>query len=207
MDWLAADFRRNGFRIKSTIATICKSAAYQRQSKPVTGNESDTQFYSRALVRPLEAEVVADAIGDVTGVPLNLASHLEQPVVTLTNNRIESRVLDLLGRCDRSIDCQSARVAGSSLTRALHMINGPLFQSRISHPHGTLAKILASTDDNRQVLDELVLMTLSRPEASSAGAWKLELEPFQIKNADSRREFFEDLFWGILASDSFATNH
>ena len=207
LDWLADDFRRQGFKMKSIIATICKSAAYQRESKPVAGNESDAQFYSHALVRPLEAEVVADAIGDVTGVPLKLAGDTEGSAVNLTNNRVESRVLDLLGRCDRSSDCQSEGVSAASLTRALHMINGPLFQSRVSHPDGTLAKLLKSTDSNRRVLDEIVLLTLSRPDASASDFWKSELQQIPSNDSDSRRVFFEDLFWGILASDRFATNH
>tara|TARA_R110002049_G_scaffold27321_2_gene93990 strand:- start:53060 stop:55255 length:2196 start_codon:yes stop_codon:yes gene_type:complete len=207
LDWLADDFANHGFSMKSTIATICRSEAYQRQSQGVSGNESDVQFYSHALVRPLEAEVVADAIGDVTGVPLDVSDGSQSRTITLTDNRIESRTLDLLGRCDRSLGCDATGDSRATLTRALHMINGSLLQERITSPDGTLATLLASGDDNASVLDRLMLSALSRPDASASDLWKRELENANLQSDETRREFFEDVFWGILASDTFATNH
>jgi len=207
LDWLAEDFSEHGFRMKSTIAKICNSRAYQRQSEPVSGNETDTQFYSHKLARALEAEVIADAIGDVTGIGLTIDGVAASRAVTVTNNLAESRELDLLGRCDRSSDCSSASAPAESLTRALHLINGPLLQDRVASDDGTLARWLQQSDDDRWVLDQLFLLTLTRPHASASPVWRKEWKHAATWDSGQRRAFFEDVFWGILASQAFVTNH
>lgn len=206
LDWLAQDFADHNFRMKQTISQICNSQAYQRQSESIRGNETDHKFYSRKLARSLEAEVIADAIGDVTGIPLELDSHNTSRVVNLTNNLAESRVLDLLGRCDRSSDCATSVASNESLARALHWINGPLLQDRVSASEGTLSGLLRRSDDDRGVLDQLFLLTLTRPAASASPRWQAELERSADFDAEARRAFFEDVFWGILASQAFVTN-
>ena len=206
--WLASDLVAGDFRMKRTIALICNSEAYQRQSRSVAGNESDTEFYSHALERPLDAQIVADAISDTTGVPFEVADDgTAVRMVSFTDNRAESRTLDLLGRCDRSIGCTSSGASAMSLSRALHLINGPLLKSRIASDTGTLSQLLFEHQDDEVLLDQLFMLTLSRPNASKSDLWRHELANAALDDDDDRRKFFEDIFWGILASKAFATNH
>ncbi|TWT91852.1 DUF1549 and DUF1553 domain-containing protein [Neorhodopirellula pilleata] len=207
LEWLAQDFADHEFRFKHTIGKICHSQAYQRQCEPVLGNETDETFYSRKLARPLEAEVIADAIGDVTGIPLELDAPMTTRVVNLTNNLAESRTLDLLGRCDRTADCTGVNGASESLAQALYWINGPLLQDRVSAVDGKLFQLLRHSNDDGWVLDQLFLLTLTRPDASDSPFWKAELERDSDLDTETRRAFFEDVFWGILASQAFAANH
>ncbi len=206
LDWLARDFAEHGYRMKHTLRTICLSHAYRRSSQPVPGNEADTVFFSRYLTRPLEAEVIADAIADATGV---LIRHGDQPTiraVALTDNRALSASLQVLGRCDRMTDCASGRMTGASLARTLHLINGPLINDRISHPDGRLAKALAAEPDNEKLMDRLYLITLGRP-ADNRLYWRKQLSAANLDDPQARAEFFQDLFWGLLTSESFITNH
>ena len=68
-DALAKDFVAHKYDVKHLIRLVMNSAAYQRSSRPVKGNEADDRFYSRYLVRRLSAEVILDAHSQVTGVP------------------------------------------------------------------------------------------------------------------------------------------
>jgi hypothetical protein len=206
LDWLADDFVRHGFRLKHTVALICNSEAYQRSSQPTAGNESDTKYYSRANGRPLEAEVVADAIGDVTGIPLPTGQ--APRAIALTDNRFESPSLDVLGRCDRSESCETSAGPTTSLTRSLHLINGPLINERLASPDGRLKQLLQQNDDNLAVLDQLYLLTMARPlNTREREYWLMQLASVDGSPPAARADFFADLMWGLITSDAFITNH
>jgi hypothetical protein len=206
LDWLAQDFVSHGFRLKHTIALICNSAAYQRSSSTVSVNESDSQFCSHAISRPLEAEVIADAIGDVTGIPLPTGQ--APRAVALTDNRFESPSLDVLGRCDRSESCVSLGISATSLTRSLHLINGPLINQRLAGPDSRLHQLLQQNDDDSEVLNELYLLTLCRtPTPVEREHWMTQMASVDDGNASTRASFFEDLLWALMTSDTFITNH
>ena len=106
LQWLASDFAAHGFRLKHTIEVICNSSAYGRSSTSLPGNSMDSAFYSHALTKPLEAEVVADAITDVTGIPLRIGTEELPRAITLTDNRMDVPDLEVLGRCDRENSVQ-----------------------------------------------------------------------------------------------------
>ncbi len=205
LEWLAADFVQHGYRIKHTIALLCNSAAYGRDSLTVAGNQADTRFYSHAQPRRLEAEVIADAIGDVTGVSLELGD--SDRAVRLTDNRFDAPSLDVLGRCDRAETCGGAADSSVSLARSLHLINGPLINRRLNDSKGRLVQLLRSTADNNQVLDELYLLTMSRPAPREEGYWTRQMNQADLSTPENRQEFFEDVLWSLMTSDSFATNH
>lgn len=206
LQWLSRDFVDHGYRLKPTIALICNSAAYQRSAFTVAENAADLTFYSHALSRPLEAEVMADAIGDVTGIRLDIGE--TDRAVALTDNRFESPSLDILGRCDRSESCTSSADASPSLARSLHLINGPLVNQRLTDPAGRLHRLLATQKDNQKVLDQLYWWSLSRPRhASEKEFWSTQLANTDLRSPDSRAAFFEDALWGLITSDAFGTNH
>lgn len=205
LQWLAGDFVAHGFRVKHTIELICNSNAYGRDSSGLPDNAMDTAFYSHALIKPLEAEVVADAISDVTGVPLQIGDNLLPRTVTLTDNRMDVPSLNLLGRCDRETTCSTASEV--SLSRSLHLINGELINKRLNAPSGRLHALLASTQDDAQVLDEVFLSTLSQPGISKTQYWQQHLAAIADADGGARAAFFEDVLWSLLTSKSFATNH
>jgi hypothetical protein len=205
--WLADDFADHGFRVKHTIELICNSSAYGRDSGSLAGNEMDTEFYSHALIKPLEAEVVVDAITDVTGIPLRSGADFLPRTVTLTNNRMDVPVLNVLGRCDRENSCSESGDQSVSLARSLHMINGELINKRVSAPSGRLHKLLAANQDNAEVLDELFTWTLTRPSVPGSQYWQQQLSSIRDADPIERAAFFEDVLWGLMTSQAFATNH
>src|SRR5439155_10875312 len=66
---LARDFTAHGYDLKHLLRTIAASAAYQRSSAVTANNARDTRNYARFYPKRLVAEVLLDAIGQVTGVP------------------------------------------------------------------------------------------------------------------------------------------
>jgi hypothetical protein len=71
LDWLANDFRTNGWNIKKTISLIMNSQAYQMASVPTDElseqQDSSNLLLHRANVRRLEGEAIRDSILAVSG--------------------------------------------------------------------------------------------------------------------------------------------
>src|SRR5262249_4422152 len=60
---LADEFRRSNHDIKHVTRCLCNSQAYQRTSRPLPGNESDSELFSHMAVKVLSPEVFYDSLG------------------------------------------------------------------------------------------------------------------------------------------------
>ncbi len=69
LDALADDFVAHGYDLKHLIRTIMTSAVYELSSEPDERNVADTRNFSRHYRQRPRAEVLLDAIVDITGVP------------------------------------------------------------------------------------------------------------------------------------------
>ncbi|MGI9473677.1 MAG: DUF1549 domain-containing protein [Rubripirellula sp.] len=206
---LADEFVANGFKVKQTLRQIVFSDAYARSSATTDENEADDRFYSHSLLRPLEPEVLADAISDVLQVP---EQYGEMPLgtraVSLFDPTTESQSLDVLGRCSRQESCETSGVGSEAggLPRKLHLFNGPLLNRRIAADSGRLSSLLKSGLTSEEVVDAFYLAALSRkPSARERDFWRLELDGDQA--ATDRRERLEDFVWSLLTCKEFVTNH
>ena len=213
---LANDFKTHGFDLRRTLGAIANSNAYQRagsfQSVSASRAVIASQYYASMPAKPLSAAVLADAIGDATGVPIAFKG---QPIgsraVTLADPLTPSRSLDVLGRCDRQTTCattSSAKGNATSLSRALHLINGELLNQRVvaTNKKGLLAKLTRGKWQSKDVVSHLYLATLSRkPTSKELAFWKNEID--QADDAKNKRQVCEDLLWALLSCEAFGANH
>ena len=65
---LTRDFVEHRFDVKQLTRTIMNSTTYQLTSAPTATNAADLKYHSHYIARRLPAEVILDAIGQVTGV-------------------------------------------------------------------------------------------------------------------------------------------
>src|SRR5690606_19605281 len=131
------------------------------------------RFYSHAIKKPLEPEVLADAISDVLSVP---DQYGKQPrgtrAVALFDPRIESQALDILGRCSREDTCESTAAPAGGLPQKLHLFNGPLINSRLSEDSGRLGRLMADGHSPEEIVEAFYLTALSRrPSAGERAFW------------------------------------
>ncbi|MFP6604185.1 MAG: DUF1549 domain-containing protein [Pirellulaceae bacterium] len=206
---LARQFSEHDYSWRYVVRTIASSQTYARSAQPLPANRADDRFYSHALVRPLEAEVLSDALVDVTGVPHQYGDFpLGTRAVTLFDSLTPSAELDILGRCSREESCEvssSSRAAGG-LTRKLHLMNGRLVNSKIRSKKSHLSKFLDSQLPYDQIVSKLYLSCFSRyPTEPEREYWQQQEK--QVQTGQQRRELLEDLFWSLLACREFTTNH
>jgi hypothetical protein len=204
LDALARDFIEHGFSVKQLIRAITSSEAYQRASQSVAGNATDDRFYSRYMVRPLPPHVLVDAVSAVTGVPEQLGdAPLGTRAISLSDSRVASEPLDLLGRCARDGECTPGAAAGS-LPLTLHTINGEWLNAKIHKSGGLIERRLAQGSDS-SFIQECYLTALGRhPTSAELGHW---LAQFAGKEDRARREVGEDFLWALLNCAEFCFNH
>ena len=205
LDRLARDFVEHDYDLRHTLKTIALSSSYARSSSTTAKNKADDRFYSHAIARPLEAEVLADAISDVTGLPETYGDEPEGTrAVTLFDPKISSQSLDILGRCSREDSCETASETVGGLARKLHLLNGPLLNRRIADKNGRLAKLLRQEKSPAKIVDEFYLRALGRdPSQKERAFWQRQL----AISAGETKKALEDFLWALLTCREFATNH
>jgi len=203
LNGLAEDFVASGYRLRPMLKRIVTSATYARSSNTVPGNAEDDRYYSHALRRPLEAEVLADGISYVLNVPAQYGGKAPgQRAVTLVDLYTPSRTLDILGRCGREESCESETSISGGLTRNLHLLNGELINARISHEEGRLARLFDADTAPMDIIDELYLVALSRkPAGATRRFWREQLA--NVETGEQQQRLLEDFLWSLLASSNF----
>ena len=199
---LASDFVAHGYDLRRTLRRIALSTTYARSANVLPQNATDDRFYSHALQKPLEPEVLADAISDVLGVSDTYGSEPEGTrAVSLFNPNTESDALDILGRCGRETSCETSTAAIGGLQRKLHLFNGDLLNTRISVSGSRLAGLILAGKSPMAIVDEFYLAALSRyPTDDERQFWQQKLVDKVTPNA--QRALLEDFVWSLMTCTS-----
>jgi hypothetical protein len=207
LDALALDFVEHGFDLRHLIRTIVASEAYQRSSLSTGNNAADNRFYSKALVRPLPATVMVDAVSTVTGVPEQLGTNPSGTrAISLGDTRVPSQPLDLLGRCDRLGGCTTeVQTGNATLPLTLHIVNGNWLNQKIESPDGYLQKWLRESRGDEELISSFYKLALCRPpETEELQHWKTKL---QGEDQHDRNVLYADFLWALLNAAEFCCNH
>jgi hypothetical protein len=215
LDWLVSDFVANRFDVKHLIKTIMTSAAYARSSLPVAGNESDTKYLSRYRVKRLPAEVLLDAIAQVTEVSTPFAGFpAGWRTLQLPDSKVENTFLESFGRPARLATCSCERSAEPSMAQALHLANGTTINEKLRSDASAAAKAITRKDGDREIVDRLFLTALCRrPTTAEADRMRKALKEASAgatdpkASATARRQAVEDLYWAVLTCQEFLFNH
>lgn len=205
LEYLTQSLVKSGFNPKALMREIANSQTYQRSSVPNAVNEQDEQNFSHASMRRLGAEVLLDAICDVTGVAEKFAGVPRGiRAVQLWDSEQQSYFLKLFGRPQRVTPCECERSASASVSQALHFINSPALQTKLSHANGAIARLVAREKDDARVVEELYLSCFSRhPSTEELAAGRDYLGARKTR----RQEAAEDLCWSLLNTLEFVFNH
>ena len=204
LDALTKDFVDSGFDMKHIMKTITRSRTYQQSIKTNEWNKADTINFSHAVARRLTAEQLLDAIGVATGsrprfeeVPKNFRA------VQLPDSKVkDDGFLKLFGRPERETSCECERTTEVSLAHAMNLINGPTVAEALIDPEGRIAQLIKTNQDDRALVEELYLATLSRLPEKNEYAVAIE----HLANAGSKEEGAQDLLWALINSPAFLFN-
>ncbi|MSO21763.1 MAG: DUF1553 domain-containing protein [Acidobacteria bacterium] len=215
---LARHFIGSGYDLKELIRTICRSQTYQLSSYPNSHNARDSQNFSRYYAKRLNAEVLLDAIDQVTGVQTVFPGQPEGTrAVQLPDNSFNtsSYFLALFGRPNNSSASESERTDDANLAQSLHLLNSQKIQEKLDSQNGRavlLAKDASRTDEDK--VRELYCWAYSREPDSTE--LKMALSYLQSKSQVSEREgtrhnrrleAYQDTLWALINTKEFLFNH
>ncbi|MFN0018232.1 MAG: DUF1549 and DUF1553 domain-containing protein [Pirellulaceae bacterium] len=203
LDYLANRLIAQHFDLKLLSREIMDSNVYQLSSTTIPGNQDDEQSFSHYLAKRLPAEVMLDAISDVTGVDETFPGRPPGTrAVQLWDNRLPSYFLEIFGRPERTSPCECGRSSEPTMAQALHLMNSPEIETRLASSRGRVAKLAASGKTGREIADELCLTALGRLPNSEER--KIADQLFEKA---SRQEAAADFLWTLLNSRDFLFNH
>ena len=210
LDALAQDFAAHRFDLKHLIRTILNSRTYQLSAAANDTNRDDEANFSHALVRPLQAEVLLDALSQVTGVPVQFTGYPlgvragQLPGVRVSLSRGDrptegERFLKQFGKPDRLLTCECERSTDTTLGQAFQLITGELLNQMLAEKDNRLGRRLAAGKSDAAIIEELYLAALGRPpterERRSAGG--------VVEKSKDRRAALEDVLWGLVNAKEF----
>jgi hypothetical protein len=212
LDALANSLIEQKFDLRRFLLTITDSETYQRSSHPDRSNECDEQNYSRALLKRIDAEVLLDAVCQVTGVPEKFGGFpAGYRAIQLWDSEVDHYFLKLFGRPIRKSACVCERNMEPNVGQVLHVLNAPEIQSKLSHEGGRIARWVETIEDDAAIVEQLYLTCYARRPTDDERAMALEFLAGSAQRggpaAIARRRAVEDLIWSCLNSLEFLFNH
>ena len=199
---LAAELRREKYNLKKLIRAITLSHVYGLSSLPGERNVADTRGHSRFYRQRLRAEVLMDAVCDITGVPGEFpAMPPDSRAAEIWTHRIGSLFLDTFGRPDPNQDPPCERVPDTTMSQALHLMNSPELHAKVTSDQGTAAALANDKEKSPiELVDELYLLVYNRFPTSDERAVG---EALYGREGVSRRQVTEDVMWALLNTPEF----
>ncbi len=211
-------FIGSGYDLKDLVRAITQSKVYQLSATPNEHNLVDRQNYSRYYPRRLQAEVMLDAIDDLTGATTSFANlPAGTSAVGLPDNSYNksSQFLQVFGRPNGDSVCECERVQSSSLAQSLHLINSYDLKRKLSGATGRASKLAKEKSADEERVRKLYLAAFSRMPTKEEIKISVDYLSEQVLNKSgqpvgkiaSDQMNFQDLIWALINTKEFLFNH
>jgi len=206
---LAKEFVASKYSLKHIVKTIAKSRTYQLSAIPNEFNKMDKQNYARFYPRRMSAEVLLDAVGQVTDSPtafgnLPQDTHAPRRAIMLPDESYSNYFLEVFGKPSRTSACECERVSEANLAQALHLLNSDEIQGKLSRGGGRADTLAKDQRPDEAKLEELFLWCFARKptqnEMQTALAHIAKLGPNNKKIA------YENILWALVNTKEFVFN-
>ena len=204
LDALADGFVRSGYDLKGLVRTICTSRVYGLSSIPNEYNAKDKQSFARHYPKRMSAEILLDAISQVSGVPTPFAGlPAGTRAIELPDESVASTFLDTFGRPKRDTACECERVSDASLGQSLMLLNSGEVQGKLSAAGGRAEALAKDPRPHAEKVEELFWTAFGRAPSSGESATALD---HLTARPDKTREAYEDIIWALVNAKEFQFN-
>jgi hypothetical protein len=201
------------YDLKHIYRLILNSQTYQLSSIPRSDKPEAAANFASYPLRRLEAEVLIDALNQITGTTEKYSSAIPEPFtfipedqrsIALADGSITSSFLELFGRPPRDTGLESERNNRPSAAQRLHMLNSSHVQRKIEQGP-RLQSLLQSRRKPVELVNELYLTILSRYPTKEELSVIAAYAPQPARGRG--REAMVDLTWALINSAEFLYRH
>jgi len=200
------------YDLKHIYRLILNSQVYQLSSVPTTERAKGAANFDCYPLRRLDAEVLIDAICQITGATEQYSSNIPEPftffpegqrAIALPDGSITSLFLEMFGRPPRDTGLESERNNRPSAEQRLHMLNSSHIQLKIQQS-AKLRSLMQPGARPRDPIDALYLTVLSRLPTDA----ELKVVGAYFQNTPGNRwPAVVDLTWALINSAEFLDRH
>jgi hypothetical protein len=202
LEGLSKYFVENGYDLKKLVRTIATSNTYALSSAPNEFNRQDKQSFARHYPKRMGAEILLDAVSQVTGVPTAFDGFpAGTRAIDLPDDAVSSAFLDAFGKPKRDTSCECERIGDSSLGQSLMLLNSAEVQAKLTSDTGRAAVYAKDARPDDEKLKELFWAAYARdPEQDEIETARKFIES---KPAEKEKEAWEDIIWAIVNAKEF----
>lgn len=207
LDHLAATLAASHYDLRALLREILNSQTYQRSSLAPSDDPRAAAHFAYYPPRRLDAEVLIDAINQITGTHENYSSAIPEPftfipaeqrATGLPDGSITSAFLEKFGRPARDTGEAAERNTALSAEQSLHLLNSTHIQRKLEQ-----GPALAAILRRKQPIEELYLTILSRPPTNDERTRITEY--FRASKQQKRGAL--DVTWALINSAEFLYRH
>ncbi len=204
LDQLAQHLTDYNYDVRKLVKDVVSSAAYQRSSKPNASNGGDKLNFARAQVRRVRAEVLLDAISQITETPNKFQGlPIGARAVQIADGAVSNYFLTTFGRAKRESVASSEVKTDPNLSQALHLMNGDAINDRIRRGR-VVERLIADGMSNDVIVTDLFMRVFGRHPLT---AEKDAVLKALASDPANRQAVLEDAFWALLNSKEFVFTH
>ena len=210
--FLEKEFAASKCDMRHLFRVILNSQTFQLSSIPAQDTPEAAAQFAHYPMRRLEAEVLVDALNQITATKETYSSPIPEPFtfipenvrgIALADGSITSTFLELFGRPPRDTGFESERNLSTSPAQRLHLLNSSHVLGKIK-ACPLVAEADAGDHDLNKLADKIYLTLLSRtPTADEIAALKAHM----TSSYSSGRELAADIVWALINQPEFYFNH
>jgi hypothetical protein len=209
---LEKEFIASHYDLKQLYRLILNSQTYQLSSIPRSSKPEAAAHFASYPLRQLDAEVLADALCEITGTTEKYSSAIPEPFtfipenkhsITLPDGSISSSFLEMFGRPSRDTGLESERNNRPTADQRLHLLNSSHIQRKLEQSP-KIKYLLKNRDNPRDVVAGLYLAILSRFPTEEE--LQVAAANFPAGGADNRAGAL-DVAWALINNVEFIYRH
>lgn len=212
LDYLEKELVASRFDMKHLFRLVLNSNTYQLSSIARDRRPEAAALFASYPPRRLEAEVLIDALNQVTGTAESYSSPIPEPFtvvpagqrsIALGDGSISSPFLELFGRPPRDTGLEGERNNKPSPAQRLHLLNSSHVRQKLEQ--GPYLRSLARPPFRpRDVIEGLYLTFLSRfPTEAELAA----VSDYSRAGTAKQGELLIDLAWALVNTAEFQYRH
>ena len=200
------------YDLKEVFRLILNSKTYQLSSIPGDDHPQAGDHFAYYPIRRLEAEVLIDALCQITGTTEKYSSAIPEPFtfipehqrsIALADGSITSTFLEMFGRPPRDTGMESERNNRSSAAQRLHLLNSGHVLRKIEQS-AKLRKLITTGNDPREKAMMIYLTILSRlPTEKELRIMAEYTSSSEVQGSQA----LVDVVWALINTTEFYYRH